>query len=176
MFGLMVAMYPLAVYFGIQKYSIEQVSLFVLSIVILRFIFQNNKDRQQIMLVIAASGLILFSLLSQNILGIRLYPVLINTSLFVIFTLSLIYPPSFIEKLARLSTPDLPDSGVRYTNNVTKVWCLFFVINGSIAAYTALFSTMEVWALYNGFFSYLAMGFIFTVEFFVRQKIKRNNA
>ena len=176
LFGLMVALYPLAVYFGIQKFSIQHVSIFVLSLIILKFLFQDNKNKQQILLLISACALIIFTLISQNDIGIRLYPVLVNFSLLAIFAISLKYPPTFIEKLARLTTPELPESGVQYTKKVTKVWCAFFIFNGSVAGYTALFSSIENWALYNGLISYLLMGLIFAVEFIVRQKVKRDNA
>ncbi|MEI8670210.1 hypothetical protein P4S65_19480 [Pseudoalteromonas sp. B131b] len=49
-----------------------------------------------------------------------------------------------------------------------------FVLNGGIALYTSIFSSLETWAFYNGFIAYLAMGTLFAIEWLVRQKVKRN--
>ena len=72
---------------------------------------------------------------------------LVNASLLVLFAASLLHPPSLIERLARLQQPDLPAAAVAYTRRVTQVWCGFFVLNGSIAAYTALYASAAQWAL-----------------------------
>jgi len=36
---------------------------------------------------------------------------------------------------------------------VTQIWCAFFVLNGLVAAWTAVWSSREVWAVYTGFVS-----------------------
>jgi len=59
---------------------------------------------------------------------------------------------------------------VRYTRQVTRIWCAFFAVNALIAAWTALWATREVWALYNGFFAYLAMGALFAGEWILRRR------
>ena len=84
-------------------------------------------------------------------------------------------PQSIVERMARLSEPDLPASGVAYTRTVTKVWCAFFVVNGSIALATALWASQAVWSLYNGVIAYVAMGVLFAGEYLVRLKVKRAN-
>ena len=54
-----------------------------------------------------------------------------------VFAVSLRFPPSAVERIARLSDPDLPPQGVAYTRRVTQVWCGFFVFNGAAALATA---------------------------------------
>ncbi len=44
-----------------------------------------------------------------------------------LFSASLLQKQTLVERLARLQEPELPDSGVRYTRTVTKVWCGFFL-------------------------------------------------
>ena len=90
-----------------------------------------------------------------------------------VFASSLWQPQTIIERLARLQEPELPQSGIDYTRKVTKVWCLFFVINGSIALYTC-FQPLEIWTLYNGLLSYVFAGLLFAGEWVVRQRIRQS--
>lgn len=108
--------------------------------------------------------------LSGNFELVRWHPVVVNGVLLGFFGASLISPPTVVERLARLSNPNLPASGVRYTRNVTAVWCVFFVLNGSVAAATALWASFDTWSLYNGVVAYVLMGLLFSGEFWVRQR------
>lgn len=108
--------------------------------------------------------------------AVRLYPVFMNAAMLTAFALTLARPPSMIERFARVTEPDLPPSGVRYTRHVTTAWCLFFIANGSIALWTALFADLQVWALYNGLIAYLAMGALFAIEFVIRGRVKARDA
>ena len=96
--------------------------------------------------------------------------------LLAVFAISLRYPPSAIERLARLQEPDLPESGVRYTRRVTQVWCGFFIVNGSIALATVLWASDAAWALYNGLIAYLLMGLLFAAEWLVRRRVRAAQA
>ena len=109
-------------------------------------------------------------------IGLRFYPVLVNAGFFFMFFYSLFYPPTVIERLARIKEPELAESGVAYTRKVTGVWCVFFVLNGSIAAYVAFFSSLQVWSLYNGLIAYIVMGCVFVGEFIVRQIVRRRES
>jgi uncharacterized membrane protein len=108
--------------------------------------------------------------------AIKLYPFAVNLSLLVSFGVSLLKPPSAIERLARLKDPNLSPHAVAYTRKVTQVWCVFFFVNGGLALATALWMSDAAWALYNGLLSYLAMGCLFAVEWIIRQKVKRRDA
>jgi uncharacterized membrane protein len=105
--------------------------------------------------------------------SLLLYPVVVNLVLFTAFAHSAIFPPTLVERIARLKDPDLPPAAVRYTHRVTLVWCGFFVVNGSISLYTGLVASREVWALYNGVIAYVAMAALFAGEFAVRQFVVR---
>ena len=119
-------------------------------------------------------GLVLLTDLELDWLFLlKLYPSLISLSLLLVFGFSLCQSQTIIEKIARISEPDLAEAGVRYTRRVTYVWCVFFILNGSAALYTALFSSMKIWTLYNGLISYLLMGTLFAVEYSVRIILKR---
>ncbi len=55
------------------------------------------------------------------------YPVIVNILMLGLFSSSLWQQQSLIERLARIQEPDLPASGVSYTRNVTKIWCVFLL-------------------------------------------------
>lgn len=99
---------------------------------------------------------------------LRLYPAAVSLGMLALFGRSLVHPPTVVERIARLSEPDLAQAGVRYTRRITLVWCCFFVLNGAAATYTALYTSRETWVLYNGLVSYLLMGTLFLGERLIR--------
>jgi len=127
--------------------------------------------------LITAGGLLLAaaSLVFGKPDAMLYYPVLVNASMCLLFSWSLISPPSAIERIARLREPDLSPAGVRYTRRVTIAWIAFFVANGAIALYTATLTPLATWALYNGFIAYLLIGAMFAVEFAVRSVVLRGH-
>ena len=121
------------------------------------------------MLAVAAAvgGVALF----DQTLSVRLYPVFMNAAMLAAFGATLVHGQTMIERLARLHKPDLPPSGVRYTRQVTWVWCGFFAANGLIALWTALAGDWRMWTLYNGGLAYGAMGLLFAGEWLVRRRV-----
>jgi uncharacterized membrane protein len=122
-------------------------------------------------MVVAAAALGLVALVDTE-QSVRLYPVFMNAAALAAFGSTLVKPPSMIERLARLHDPDLPESGVRYTRRVTWTWCGFFVVNGSIALWTALAAGWRTWTLYNGVLAYAAMGALLGGEWVIRQFVR----
>ena len=102
-----------------------------------------------------------------------LYPATVNAGMLLLFFVSLVQPPTMIERIARLRDPDLAPAGVRYTRRLTLVWCNFFFLNGSVAAYTALAASREIWVLYNGLVAYVLMGTLLAGERIARPWLLR---
>lgn len=113
------------------------------------------------------------SLTGSAELGLRLWPVIVNLALLLVFSHGLRHPPTLIERFARRQEPDLPPFAVRYTRRVTQTWCVFFVLNGSVALITALYADMQTWAWYNGGLVYALMLIMFVGEWCIRQRVKR---
>lgn len=125
-----------------------------------------------VLLPVMASILVVSLFDSQ--LSVRLYPVFMNMAMLAAFGTTLWYPPSMIERFARILDPNLPEAGVRYTYKVTIVWMVFFALNGAIALWSVLQPGWAIWTMYNGFIAYVAAGLLFCVEYVVRQRaIKR---
>ncbi|WP_373295753.1 hypothetical protein [Jeongeupia chitinilytica] len=110
------------------------------------------------------------ALVSRSALPLTFYPVLVNAVLFGVFAASLVRPPPVIERLARLTTPDLPPEGIAYTRRVTRVWAGFFVLNGGIALWTTT-QPPATWALYNGLIAYVLIGTLGAGEYLVRRVV-----
>lgn len=169
--------YPVAVYLGLNRWGIGGISGVLAVLFVLRLMAGGAvkiKGLKPVFMISAGVGLtlVLFSILFQQAGWFLYYPVIVNLLMLTLFGSSLFQQQSMIERLARLSSPELPKSGVRYTRVVTMIWCLFFIVNGSIALMTC-FQSLEIWTLYNGLISYLFMGSLFLVEFLVRQKMKK---
>lgn len=125
-------------------------------------------------LVLAALALVLCLLsLAFSAIGFMFYyPVAVNLIMLAVFLSSLRGEQSIVERLARLQDPNLSPRGVRYTRNVTKAWCVFFVLNGAIAAATAIIGDLKLWTWWNGLLSYGAMGLMFGGEYLLRCRLK----
>lgn len=167
--GGILILYPLAVYFGIQYLQPWEIASVLLATLILRLaITRINSTRLSPLLILLGIVFCILAMWSNNLITLRFYPVMINFGLLTVFAISLFYPPPVIERLARLQHPDLPEQGIQYTRKVTVVWCLFFMVNGSISLTTAIWSSFEWWSLYNGFISYILMALLMAVEYWVR--------
>jgi uncharacterized membrane protein len=114
-----------------------------------------------------------WSWLSNDPLPAKLYPVLVNLALLAQFAWTLVFPPSLIERIARVTEPQLPPSGVRYTRTVTRVWCAFFALNAAAALATTLWFSDAAWAWYNGCIAYGLIGLLFAGEWLVRGRVRR---
>lgn len=178
--GLAIALtlaYPLAVYFGLQVLEPRTLGLMLLLIILLRHWRAAGRFAAGIGLAewgafTMLCGLAATIMFSNNASLLLVYPVTVSLSMLFLFGQSLLYPPTVIERFARLSVPELPPEGVRYTRIVTWVWCGFFVINAAISGAT-VFAPREYWALYNGLISYILMGLLFGGEWIVRSVLQR---
>lgn len=162
--------YPLVVYLALGRFEPRWLALLLLALALLRAI----ATRQAVWLVAAAGAavLALMATIFNQALPLKLYPALVNAVMLAVFAASLIFPPSVVERIARLTEPDLPPRAVIYTRRVTQIWCVFFVVNGSLALSTALWASDRTWALYNGGIAYVLMGGLFGIEWLVRQRVR----
>lgn len=174
--GLAVVLYPLLVWLGLERWQPRGLGLVLIALLALRVLFALRTRRSLLLpalaSLLAAGTLALAAALTNSETLLRLYPALINAGLLLVFAGSLLSPRSLIERLARLQEPDLPPSGVAYTRRVTQIWCGFFIVNGAIAAWTALAASRSVWALYNGAIAYGLMGLLFAGEYWVRRRVR----
>ena len=165
-------LYPFLVYWGLSSSQFQLILPIVLILIGMRWVLGNEQEKK--VLFVTGGSILAIAFLWGEQLSLKFYPVLMNLGFLFVFAISLIRPPTVIEKIARLSTQDELEAGaISYMQKVTCVWSAFFMLNASISAYTAIWGSEEQWVLYNGFIAYLLIGFLFAAEWLVRQKVIR---
>lgn len=166
------AAYPVLVYFALRRgVPPRYLALGLLAVLALRWGKPLARKAPPALLIaggLAAAALAWF----RGAVSVLYYPVAVNLALLGVFAASLRFPPTVIERLARLKEPELDARGVRYTRRVTQVWCAFFAANAALAALTAAAGDHAVWAFYNGFLAYVLMGALFLGEWLVRRRLR----
>ncbi|MDE6719736.1 MAG: AMP-binding protein [Treponemataceae bacterium] len=122
------------------------------------------------------AGILCF--VANSSLFLKLYPVAVCATFLFFFATSLVSPPPIVFRFATMQDKSILKSPYKtrvenYCKKVTIIWCAFFVLNIAAAIYTAFFCSEKIWSIYNGGISYLIMGMIFAIEFFVRMKVNK---
>ncbi|WP_339458825.1 hypothetical protein [Pseudomonas sp. EA_105y_Pfl2_R69] len=166
-------LYPFAVYYGMEHLSPRLFAALLGGLWLARALSQRGKPGNRWMAGAAMAFCLLLGLAGEPAL-LRWYPVLLNALLLALFGLSLKFGPPLIERLARLSEPQLPEVAIRYTRLVTTVWAGFFLANGLVVVALNVWAPLSWWTLYTGLISYGLMGLLFAGEWLVRQRVRRH--
>ncbi len=171
--GILVAAYPLAVYVGLTRFSARGVGLLLLGLLLPGMALKLRHARREDVLVVmrlpfSICVLLGLAALLNDARFVFALPILINVALFVQFFGSLRGTP-LVERFARMQNPTLSAEQQAYCRSVTKVWCVFFVVNASISAALALWAPLAWWTLYNGLIAYVLMGVLGASEYLVRK-------
>jgi uncharacterized membrane protein/acyl-CoA synthetase (AMP-forming)/AMP-acid ligase II/3-hydroxymyristoyl/3-hydroxydecanoyl-(acyl carrier protein) dehydratase len=197
-FFIVAALYPAFIFYFlvIRKVETRLFSLFVMAFALLAFITgtglsfrrmnggPNQKDGKtrgapplfwNFLLLFALGALCL--VVNSSII-LKFYPLLMNGLFLAAFGSTLFFPPSMIFRFATIQDKSIRGSLTEkrvstYCRKVTLVWCAFFVLNGSVAAWTIFFGTDALWSVYNGGISYILIGILFTGEFIVRKIVQK---
>ncbi len=172
--GLLLAglAYPFVVYLGLEHLSPRLFASLLGALWLARLLGGKQTPLSRTVAAVALLFCLLLGIADDSAL-LPWYPVLISLALLGLFAGSLCSGMSIIERLARLSEPDLPPAAVRYTRQVTWVWVGFFIFNAGIAGGLALWAPLSWWTLYTGLIAYLLMGLLFAGEWLVRQRVRK---
>ncbi|GGW84913.1 hypothetical protein [Alteromonas halophila] len=110
---------------------------------------------------------------SQQLL--KFYPVLMSVGMGLIFLVSLSKEQCLIDKFARLAGNTPPPEAQGYLRTLTLLWGLLLIANGAVSAYTACYTSLSVWTLYNGFLSYLLIACFACGEWVYRGYYKKKH-
>lgn len=171
-----VVLMPLFIFLFLDTIQPRYFAIALISIFGARFLMQfktlsvQKSTQLWMLLMLIGLGVIVYH---DNHTMLLSYPVLMNAGFLCLFLYTLMFPPTIVEQIARFQDPDLPEAGVCYTRQVTKVWCGFFLINGLIAAWTVWYGNRQIWGLYNGLISYLLTGLLMLIEYCIRCRVKR---
>lgn len=165
--------YPFYVWWAINHWHLLAVLAPLLTLVIVRGFTARKQGRAASLFYFLTAAVLVFAAwLRQLEQAILYYPVWMNAGLLMLFAWSIWQPPSVVTRMASLFEGELDAKGIAYTTSVTKVWCVFFALNGAIAFFIARYGSWDVWALYNGFIAYLLMGLLLLIEWRVRKIVR----
>jgi uncharacterized membrane protein len=175
--GVIVLAWPLLVGFGLAHNGLHWLipAMALLLVIRLFMVRKQAGPMRRVLQTVALAGIVLCvasSVLKAHQL-LLFYPVVVNAVMLMVFGGSLWSAMPLVERLARLREPNLPPAGVRYTRQVTRIWCLFFIVNGLIALFTALHGDMRLWTAWNGVIAYLLMGSLMAGEWLVRRRMMK---
>ena len=171
--ALFVTAYPLAIWFGLSHFSVRTVAVLILALVLptaaIRIWRHRAQAKQFAGLALSAAFLALLAMVLNDGRLMMAYPVIVSAVMLCQFGWTLFSPPPMAERFARMQTSCLNEREIAYCRRVTQLWCGFFVVNGGLSSFLALWAGRDAWALYTGLLAYIAMGLLFTAEFAVRK-------
>jgi uncharacterized membrane protein len=164
--------YPFVVYFTIRTVTPILIVAGLLAVLGLRLLFARTGERRNLApYLFGAIGTLSLAYWVPTF-GLKVYPIVVNLGLAIVFGLSLMFTPTAIERIARIREPHLSPAGVSYTRKVTVVWTAFFLINAGISVWTVVAGSLELWTIYNGLIAYVAIGVVFATEYAVRLTLR----
>lgn len=172
--ALALVTYPLLVWFGLDRFGIGAMALLLGLLAGARMLVLRGRFGRSLPYLLA--GVILFVAtvaLTHDERLLRFYPVLVSCGLLLLCVASLLRPPSLLERMLRLWGRPFPPEAVPWLRGVTVAWAIFFAVNATIAAWTALVASRETWVFYNGFLSYLLIAALIGLEWLLRPLYRR---
>lgn len=158
-------LYPFVVFFALKSHiALRAMALFLLCMAGISFIRNKN-----IWIFICVLLLCLGLIVCNQGIFLKLYPVIMNISVCLMFALSLRDTP-LIEKFAKKMEYILDTQQKQYTKKLTLIWAVFMGMLAIISAITVFLSN-EIWVIFNGLISYILIAIMIGVEFIVRKKV-----
>ena len=164
--------YPAAVYLGrsaVPPITFVAVALLLLAVRTVTLDVTAARG-QRGLLIASAVGLVILAALDPAVAA-KTYPVVMSAAVAVVFGMSLLHPPSLVERFARMREPDLAPTARDYCRVVTMVWTAWLCANALVALVLAIFGSDVAWALWTGVIAYLIMAALFAGEFVVRRMV-----
>lgn len=169
----LVVVYPLAVYFGLVRFSARSLGLLLVALMLpglVRRVLQRRARLESfgalplLLVALVATGAVL-----DDPRLMLAYPTVVNLVLLSQFAWTLRGGMPMVERFARMEVDDLSPAEIVYCRRVTVIWIVFLAVNGLLSAGLAIWGTRGAWALYTGLISYLLIGVLFSIELTVRK-------
>lgn len=130
------------------------------------------KELSKIILSVIAMQIVILIVHLTKWHFVKFYPVVINFMIFSVFFVSSLAKETVIQKFAKLTEPNIKPKALEYTRKLTYVWAGFTFFNFLISFLT-VFLSQKIWAIYNGFISYMLVGSFFAIEYIIRVRFKK---
>jgi uncharacterized membrane protein/acyl-CoA synthetase (AMP-forming)/AMP-acid ligase II/3-hydroxymyristoyl/3-hydroxydecanoyl-(acyl carrier protein) dehydratase len=173
------AVYPILIFLFLVVFHVSPrlISLVIVFFAAVYFFTFTSKKKYGWRSFVSAGMLLAVGVagfITNTALFLKFYPVGINCILLGVFSATLFSPPSMIFRFAIIQdkkiSGSLGESRIAaYCRKVTLVWCVFFLLNGGTALYTAMFASDKIWSVYNGGISYALIGLLFLGEMIIRK-------
>ncbi|MFC4701783.1 hypothetical protein ACFO4O_16650 [Glaciecola siphonariae] len=168
--------YPFVVYRFVETIEPMVFAAVLFIAGLLRFLVLGKTRQGSDYLILIAVGFFCACVViinSEQIL--KFYPVLMNVAIGTLFITSLKNEHCLIEKFAHLSKKKPPPEAKGYLRSLSLAWGLLLITNGIVSAYTAWYTSLAFWALYNGVLSYVLIALFAACEYLYRGHYKRKN-
>ncbi|MGH8427299.1 MAG: hypothetical protein ACRES7_04860 [Gammaproteobacteria bacterium] len=170
--------FPLAVWFGEGRLENRFLVAILLGLISLRLSLGAIAVHRKLLFAgaaLAAAGALVCALVPwPEPVPVRYYPVAINGAIAAVFLGSFLTPRPLVERIARLSEPDLPPQGLAYCRRLNWIWTAVLIANTAMAFATARWGSLVLWTLYNGLLSYLLIGTLWGGEYLFRRRVRRH--
>lgn len=168
--------YPLVVYLHSDAVNPRWYGGALLVVVALRFIVMGSVTQlsdwlMMLIAVVFCAAVMLF----ESALLLKFYPVLMSVGMGLMFLASLSWPETLIEKFAKAGGKTPPEQARGYLRALSSCWGVLLLLNGVVSAYTAWFTSLSAWALYNGIISYLVIAGFAAIEWGYRGYYKKRH-
>ena len=170
---ILTLLYPFVIFFALQKgFSLRFMALFLCVVFVSNFLRSEIKS---FVFLFCGLGFIVFLLLMDNFLFLKLYPVLMNLLFATFFIISLLdgHEPVVVKIAGKMGYDMRNCASFSYAKKATIAWSLFLTVN-TIVSFITVFMSDTIWMVYNGFISYLLMGIMMLGEYIVRRRVLKN--
>ncbi|MBR4597104.1 MAG: hypothetical protein IKO42_01760 [Opitutales bacterium] len=163
------AAYPFAILCALKSGGgLAAVAAVLLAAAVAGFFLNGQKFMLLCALAVIAAAVIL-----RRAEFVKIYPVAMNFAFMSAFALSLFKKP-LVQTIAEKTRGKLPPEGVEYARKATVAW-FFFMLFLTLCSAATLFASDEVWAVFNGFVSYVLIALMFLAEYIARKNCLPKN-
>lgn len=159
MISVVALAYPFAVYYGLSHYGPSVFAIFLFILLLLRVWIKGSfHEPSQWLQLIVVGCFCMVIIFAGNEQLLLFYPVLMGLGFSALFAFSLTSKTSLIERFAKMSGQDYPQTALGYMRNLTIIWAVLLFLNALVSAYTACCLSLKYWTLYNGLLAYFLLG------------------
>ncbi|MFC3095375.1 hypothetical protein [Alteromonas sediminis] len=172
--ALLAVAYPFLVYHYVSDVNPRWFALVLITLYAIKFgLSPSTKSTQDwlMLMIVSAFCSCIFLLQSQTLL--KFYPVLMSIGVGSAFFVSLTGEQCLIDKFARMGGKPPPPEAHTYLRRLTLIWGILLFVNGAVSAFTAWYTSLATWTLYNGLLSYLFMACFALFEWLYRGYYKK---
>lgn len=129
---------------------------------------KREQRKAALQLPAIALGFALLGWVSDNGTWFLILPSATQATFGIAFLRSLSTTP-LIEHFARMMKPELSVAEHAHCRRWTRIWGIYLLVLAAIGLVLARWATLAVWTVYVGVVSYVLVGVLFAVEYFVRK-------